>query len=77
MSTHACYYCGPTEEELRPYGPGGATICFPCMMAVPEREAEAAKNFHTLCEAAGTISGIVGIGSEDGPMPFVPEEKGV
>lgn len=35
----SCFYCGPTEEELRPYGPKGAEVCFPCATSTPERRA--------------------------------------
>jgi len=40
-----CLYCGTTDRELRPYGPGGAALCFPCMAAEPGREEEAGKMF--------------------------------
>ena len=43
--TKGCHYCGTTEEELRPYGPGGDPLCFACMTAEPEREKEAGKMF--------------------------------
>ncbi len=26
----ACEYCGAKDEELRPYGKGGAKICYEC-----------------------------------------------
>jgi hypothetical protein len=69
-----CHYCGPTDREMRPYGPGGANICFPCMKAAPERE-EAAKNaFGGLLDAVDIVSpGPVVIGGEEGPVPFDPE----
>lgn len=69
-----CHYCGPTERELRPYGPGGSEICFPCMKATPERE-EAAKNaFGGLLDAVEVVSpGPVMIGTSEGPVPFDPD----
>lgn len=39
-----CDECGEVRE-LRPYGPGGRVICFPCLEAHPEWEAEAERRF--------------------------------
>lgn len=50
-----CYYCG-TSEQLRPYGPGGAPLCFDCMKADPEREVKATQAFDALVEAALAVS---------------------
>jgi hypothetical protein len=39
-----CYYCNlpfRDENDLRPYGPNGAVVCYKCAMATPEREAAA------------------------------------
>lgn len=67
-----CHYCATTEKELRPYGPGGAWVCYPCATATPEREQEAAQGFGALLEAAGTIGGgVATIGHTDGPRPGV------
>lgn len=53
-----CHYgCGATTD-LRPYGPGGAPICFPCMKATPERERQAEANFGAQLAAAEAISDI-------------------
>lgn len=66
-----CHYCGPTDRELRPYGPGGADICHPCMKANPERERAAQRTFGALLDANAAIgSGVVVIGSESGPQPL-------
>lgn len=67
-----CHYCGTSEKDLRPYGPGGAWVCFPCAMATPEREAQAEAAFGALLEGAEAISptGIVAIGEQSGPRPF-------
>lgn len=67
-----CHFCGPTERELRPYGPGGANICHPCMKATPEREEAAAAAFGALLEGAEAVSplGVAVIGQESGPQPF-------
>jgi hypothetical protein len=68
-----CHYCGPTDKELRPYGPGGSTVCFPCATASPEREQAAKNAFGGLLDAVEVISpGPVMIGTEDGPVPFDP-----
>lgn len=38
-----CEECG-TKAELRPYGKGGARICFNCAMSTPEKKAETERN---------------------------------
>ena len=35
-----CTACGKVDE-CRPYGKGGAQVCFDCAMATPESKAEA------------------------------------
>lgn len=73
-----CFYCGQKFQphELRPYAPGGAYTCYPCMVETPEREAAAEAVFHSLVEANAAVSttGIVAIGEPDGPRPFDPNE---
>ena len=70
-----CHYCGTDERELRPYGPGGSSICFPCMKASPEREAEAGRNFGAQLDAARAVSphdsAIIGHQPDSGPDPLV------
>ena len=41
---HACYYCQSTAAELRPYGPHGALVCYPCGTA-PPHEPDARRQF--------------------------------
>lgn len=41
-----CASCGEVRE-LRPYGKGGASVCFPCAMSTPESTAEAVQRFVT------------------------------
>lgn len=65
--SHDCHYCGPTDRELRPYGPGGSTVCHPCATATPERERAAQGAYGALLEAAGSL-GPVAIGTEAGPV---------
>jgi hypothetical protein len=84
---HACHWCGPTEEALRPYGPGGATVCHDCTFdpAHPERARHAEEAFRALVEANTALgSGMVvttedgrryravAIGTEEGPHPLRP-----
>lgn len=66
-----CCVCGSSKEELRPYGPDGAPICFPCA-TTPAREAATKKELdRRLVEAAkGSRSGIVLLGGSDGPKHF-------
>lgn len=47
-----CRYCDATEN-LRPYGPGGADVCYPCAMATPGRTAEAERQLFKLLDVAG------------------------
>lgn len=72
----SCHYCGTTKEDLRPYGPEGSWVCFPCATATPEREAAAHAAFGALLDGAEAISpsGIVAIGEPEGPRPFDPQE---
>ena len=74
--TGRCHYCGPTTRELRPYGPGGADICHPCMKASPEREEAAMQVFGALLESAEAVSplGVAVIGQPSGPQPYDPEQ---
>ncbi len=57
--SHACYACGRLEQpklvELRPYGPGGALICFPCAMK-PEHLAQTERQFDRALDAAEEAS---------------------
>lgn len=67
MSTRTCSSCGgedtftghsggDSKSELRPYGPGGALICFACMKATPEAEAQAGAAFGALLDAGEAMS---------------------
>lgn len=75
-----CCKCGRLGEsagggELRPYGPGGAPICFDCATR-PENQAAAEAVFGTLLDAAMAMSpvGSAVIGAElvYGPQPLLP-----
>lgn len=74
--TRACHYCSTTENDLRPYGPGGSWVCFPCGTKTPEGTKQAKSGFSVLWDAAHAISptGIVAIGETTGPRPFDPNE---
>ena len=52
----SCYYCGDTEE-LRPYGPGGAPICFVCG-SHPERKKAVEERMGAIMSAAAAMSDI-------------------
>lgn len=67
-----CHYgCGATFD-LRPYGPGGALVCFDCATATPERERATGAAFGAQLEAAEAMSpyGTAVIGGSDGPNPL-------
>lgn len=69
-----CHYCG-TDDDLRPYGPGGASVCFPCATETPEREAQARGAFAAQLSAAAAMSpiGVVLIDARaGGPEPLLP-----
>lgn len=81
-----CYYCGvqaldaaepfDNDRELRPYGPGGSWVCFPCANT-PERRTrtEAAMRLaFDMAAAASPVDGIV-IGPGIEPSPLVPERE--
>lgn len=63
------------NTELRPYGPGGALICFDCAMR-PEHRAEADRRFDAALDAAeaasvadgGTVAHVVL--TSRGPVPL-------
>lgn len=69
MTAKACHYCGATDRETRPYGPGASSVCFPCATATPEREQRAAGAYLAQLEAVAAVApgGVVVIGTEDGP----------
>ncbi|KKK83691.1 hypothetical protein LCGC14_2790840 [marine sediment metagenome] len=68
-----CHYCG-AADDLRPYGPGGAAVCFACAMATPERKRAAERAYSVQAEAAGIVGGgVITIGTSDGPTPGHPD----
>lgn len=46
-----CYYC-KKPGDLRPYGPDGALVCFPCATSTPERESTAVAGFSAVLNHA-------------------------
>jgi hypothetical protein len=40
-----CSECGEIKE-CRPYGEGGAQICYPCATATPQKKAETQRRMH-------------------------------
>lgn len=85
-----CHYCGLPDTgerrkkgdgrsaELRPYGPGGAWVCFDCAFSTPERKASTEGAFSSLLEGNAAIApqGVVAIGETTGPRPFDLREAG-
>lgn len=61
-----CCYCD-NANDLRPYGPRGAMVCFECAMSTPERQAETERNFSAQLQACG-LDAVVD-GSSVGPYP--------
>lgn len=67
----SCYICADPKKETRPYGENGQSICFDCMMADPDRQRTAEKNFATLLAANAALGdGCVVIGGTEGPEPL-------
>lgn len=66
MAKRSCCHCKRTDRELRPYGPGGADICFPCMKEDPAREKTAKAELGKAFEAAGPVAVL----TPRGPKPF-------
>jgi hypothetical protein len=89
MSEKTCSVCGRPEDlsvdpatsafrcELRPYGVGGADICYQCAHSSPDREAEATKQMDqhlrgtlkTLADAGGGAA-VFGAGHAPIAVPF-------
>ena len=76
--SHACSKCGRTEGsrivgdgahriELRPYGKGGALVCFDCGMA---DEQTTAREYGRRLEAASVLTGAAQL-SPRGPIPRI------
>ena len=61
-----CHYC-KNSNDLRPYGPRGAMVCFDCAMSTPARKAETENNFAQQLNASGEFALIDG--TETGPYP--------
>ncbi len=61
-----CCYCN-RGGDLRPYGPKGQMVCYPCAMGTPQRERETERNFLAQLNAAGDIA--VLDGTNVGPYP--------
>lgn len=71
MSERSCHYCG-ASDLLRPYGPGGSWVCWPCGSS-PEHEAETRVNMalaFAMAEAASAAGSVV-IGPDVEPSPLV------
>ena len=80
MRERTCHYCGKGENfpadpksELRPYGPGGADVCYGCATATPEREQQAKGNFMVQLEANEILGDGITVLTNRGPEPNVKE----
>lgn len=54
-----CHYCAeefPDPNDLRPYGPGGVSVCYDCAHATPEREVATTQAMRTMLDAAEAMS---------------------
>lgn len=75
MRPTVCCYChqGFDPNDLRPYGPNGASCCEPCGTATPERVVVAHHAMDAIMDAAEAVSpvGIAAI-TDHGYEPFDP-----
>jgi hypothetical protein len=74
-----CHYCGQTEDVTggqMPFGPAGASVCFPCVTSDPERDAAATEVFRELEAEACAASpiGAVVLSNDAPPRPAYPED---
>lgn len=77
-STHdaVCFYCGQ-PGDLRPYGPKGSMVCFPCGTSDPERAKETGDNFIAGLMAAFEHGNIVVMDADTGmlyPVTVDPDD---
>jgi hypothetical protein len=68
-----CEYCNK-ENDTRPYGENGARICFDCAMSTPERKAKAEQVLAALFDSCASVSNVIVVGGEDGPVPYAPNK---
>lgn len=70
-----CCYCAQTEDEMRPYGPGGAWVCFACATS-PDRMDETRRQMDRAFDEAAAASELGGIvlGHPDGPQPLTERD---
>jgi len=69
-----CHYCGTTERDLRPYGPGGSNVCLPCVEADPAREEAAMNAFAAMLDAAEATGGGPPVLTDHGVEPITALE---
>lgn len=69
-----CHYCqrpaGRGHHELRPYGPGGASVCFACVKRDPAIEAQVTQEYLRRLDEAAAVTGQAVL-TPDGPVAFV------
>ncbi len=82
-SIPVCHHCGDAENfprdpakgrqvELRPYGPGGAQVCFQCAME-PKNKKQTERNYGVQLETNEVVGGGAALLTSDGPVPFSEE----
>lgn len=75
MTLPTCHYgCGATKD-LRPYGPGGAGVCFHCASATPERKQETERHMGIRLRAAGERPMLTEAGYMDATGVLMPTAK--
>ncbi len=63
ISDRVCHYRG-TGGDLRPYGPGGAFVCYDCATSSPERNRETESQFKKILDGGDVLL------TEHGPVPL-------
>lgn len=85
-----CHYCGVVglvpgepfdrDRELRPYGPGGSWVCYPCAKT-PERREQTEANMRLAFDMAAAASPlgsvVIGAGVEPSPLTVPPPDESV
>lgn len=73
-----CHYGCGASEDLRPYGPDGAWVCYPCASSSTERRQATERAMAAVIGAAAAASpvGSVVFQNDRPPEPLMPEDVG-
>jgi hypothetical protein len=71
MSNDRCCVCDCDDRELRPYGPGGASICYRCGTS-PERVEQTRAAFGAILDRHDRLGVDTQLQSGAAPMPRIP-----